>query len=356
MLLAVSSGLIIAIVVIAIVVLLVIALVGMYNGLVQKRNRAENAWAQVDVQLKRRHDLIPNLVETVKGYAAARARDVRRGHRSADRRAAGAGPRRPRRQAENMLTQALGRLFAVAEAYPQLRATENFQQLQAQLSETESNIAISRQVYNDTVLTYDNALETVPTSIIAGIFNFRPREYFQTDEARPRRAPGVVRQKHAAAGGAVTPSRVLSTRSLSSSSSPLRGSRARRRAAARPSRTRSRRRTWPCGSRRTARCSSREHISFSFDGPFTRRLPGHPAPERRVDRPDPRLRGTAQPYRPAANTKLGSSDTPGSSASSELGRQDAHRLALPGARRAAHVHDHATASAGSRSPTTTSST
>ena len=81
-----------------------------------------------------------------------------------------------------MLTQALGRLFAVAEAYPQLRATENFQQLQAQLSETESNIAISRQVYNDTVLTYDNALETVPTSIIAGIFNFQPREYFQTED------------------------------------------------------------------------------------------------------------------------------------------------------------------------------
>src|SRR5205814_3389082 len=84
--------------------------------------------------------------------------------------------------AENALTQALGRLLAVAEAYPQLRATENFQQLQTQLSETEQNIAISRQVYNDTVLTYDNALETVPTSIIAGIFNFRPREYFQADE------------------------------------------------------------------------------------------------------------------------------------------------------------------------------
>ena len=84
--------------------------------------------------------------------------------------------------AEGLLTQALGRLFAVAENYPQLRATENFQQLQAQLSETEQNIAIARQVYNDTVLTYDNALETVPTSIIAGIFNFRPREYFQTDD------------------------------------------------------------------------------------------------------------------------------------------------------------------------------
>jgi LemA protein len=93
-------------------------------------------------------------------------------------------------EAEGVLTQALGRLFAVAEAYPQLRATENFQQLQAQLSETEQNIAIARQVYNDTVLTYDNALETVPTSIIAGIFNFRPREYFEA-EVGDREVPQV---------------------------------------------------------------------------------------------------------------------------------------------------------------------
>ncbi len=181
MLLAVSSGLIIAIVIIAIVVLLVFALVGMYNGLVQKRNRAENAWAQVDVQLKRRHDLIPNLVETVKGYAEHERGtfDEVTAARTAAQQAQGP---QAQAEAENVLTQALGRLFAVAENYPQLRATENFQQLQAQLSETESSIAISRQVYNDTVLTYDNALETVPTSIIAGIFNFRPREYFQADE------------------------------------------------------------------------------------------------------------------------------------------------------------------------------
>jgi LemA protein len=180
-LLAVSSGLIVAIVIIAVVVLLGFVLVGMYNGLVRKRNRAENAWAQVDVQLKRRHDLIPNLVEAVKGYAAHERGtfDEVTQARTAAQQAQG-----PQAQAaaENVLTQALGRLFAVAENYPQLRATENFQQLQAQLSETESNIAIARQVYNDTVLTYDNALETVPTSIIAGIFNFRPREYFQADE------------------------------------------------------------------------------------------------------------------------------------------------------------------------------
>jgi LemA protein len=187
--LAVSSGLIIGIVIAAIVVLLLFILVGMYNGLVRKRNRSENAWAQVDVQLKRRHDLIPNLVETVKGYAAHERGtfDEVTQARTAAQQAQG-----PQAQAaaENVLTQALGRLFAVAENYPQLRATENFQQLQAQLSETESNIAIARQVYNDTVLTYDNALETLPTSIIAGIFNFRPREYFQADDG-DRAAPQV---------------------------------------------------------------------------------------------------------------------------------------------------------------------
>jgi LemA protein len=189
MVLAISSGLIVAIVVIALVVLLAFALVGMYNSLVQKRNRAENAWAQVDVQLKRRHDLIPNLVETVKGYAEHERGtfDEVTAARTAAQQAQG-----PQAQAaaEGVLTQALGRLFAVAENYPQLRATENFQQLQAQLAETEQNIAIARQVYNDTVLTYDNALETVPTNIIAGIFNFRPREYFESDEG-DRAAPQV---------------------------------------------------------------------------------------------------------------------------------------------------------------------
>ena len=94
-------------------------------------------------------------------------------------------------QAENLLTQAIGKLFAVAEAYPELRATENFQQLQAQLAETEQKIAIARQVYNDAVLTYDNALETVPTNIVAGIFNFEPREYFVVEEAEVREAPRV---------------------------------------------------------------------------------------------------------------------------------------------------------------------
>ena len=205
MLLAVSAGLIIGIVVVAIVAVLALVLVGMYNGLVRKRNSAEAAWAQVDVQLKRRHDLIPNLVESVKGYAAHERGtfDEVTQARTAAQQAQG-----PQAQAaaENVLTQALGRLFAVAENYPQLRATENFQQLQAQLSETETNIATSREAYNSTVLTYDNALETLPTSIIAGIFNFRPREYFQADDA-DRAVPQVSFTDTAAppASGAAPP-------------------------------------------------------------------------------------------------------------------------------------------------------
>jgi LemA protein len=179
----------VVIAVVAILILLVLFLVGMFNKLVRLRNRAENAWAQVDVQLRKRYDLIPNLVETVKGYAAHEREtfEAVTQARTAAQQAQGVAQQA---EAENMLTAALGRLFAVAEAYPQLRATENFQQLQAQLSEVEQNIAVSRQVYNDTVLSYDNALETVPTNIIAGIFHFNPREYFQTEEVT-RAAPQV---------------------------------------------------------------------------------------------------------------------------------------------------------------------
>jgi LemA protein len=179
----------VVVIIVAVVVLLLLVLVGMFNKLVRLRNRAENAWAQVDVQLRKRYDLIPNLVETVKGYAA-HERATFDEVTEARTRAQQAQGVAEQAQAENMLTQALGRLFAVAEAYPQLRATENFQQLQAQLSDVEQSIAVARQVYNDTVLSYDNALETVPTNIIAGMFNFRPREYFQTEDAT-REAPRV---------------------------------------------------------------------------------------------------------------------------------------------------------------------
>jgi LemA protein len=177
------------IVIVAIVLLVGLTLVLLYNKLVRLRNRVENAWAQVDVQLRRRYDLIPNLVETVKGYASherATFEEVTKA-RTAAQEASTVGEQA---QAENMLTAALGRLFAVAEDYPELRATENFQQLQGQLEETESKIAVSRQIYNDAVLTYDTALETVPTNIVAGMFSFAEKPYFEIEEPA-REAPQV---------------------------------------------------------------------------------------------------------------------------------------------------------------------
>jgi LemA protein len=177
------------IVLVVLVLIVALAAVVFYNRLVRLRNRAENAWAQVDVQLRRRYDLIPNLVEAVKGYAAHERGtfDEVTQARTAAQQAKGVAEQA---EAENVLTAAIGRLFAVAEAYPQLRATENFQQLQQQLAEVEQKIAVARQVYNDTVLTYDNALETVPTNVVAGLFNFSPREYFKTEDAT-REAPAV---------------------------------------------------------------------------------------------------------------------------------------------------------------------
>ena len=169
------------IVVVVAAVLLGLLFVLLYNRLVRLRNRSENAWAQVEVQLKRRHDLIPNLVETVKGYAAherATLDSVTEARTSAQQ----AKTVEQQAAAESGLTAALGRLFAVAEAYPQLRATENFQQLQSELEETEDKIAVARQLYNDAVLAYDNARETVPTSLVAGMLRFEPKPYFEIDE------------------------------------------------------------------------------------------------------------------------------------------------------------------------------
>jgi LemA protein len=177
------------IVLVVVILLLALAVVVIYNRLVRLRNRSENSWAQVDVQLRRRYDLIPNLVETVKGYAS-HERATFDEVTEARTRAQQAEGVAEQAQAENVLTAALGRLFAVAEAYPELRATENFQQLQAQLADVEQNIVVARQVYNDAVLSYENALETVPTNIVAGVFDFRPREYFETEDVT-REAPSV---------------------------------------------------------------------------------------------------------------------------------------------------------------------
>ena len=177
------------IVLIIALVLFGLAFVLMYNRLVRLRNRCENAWSQVDVQLRRRYDLIPNLVETVKGYAAhekSTFEEVTQARTAAQQ---AQGPAE-KGAAENALTASIGKLFAVAEQYPQLSATENFQQLQAQLSETENKIAVSRQVYNDTVQTYDTARETLPSSLVAGMFGFSERQYFEIEEAA-RAAPQV---------------------------------------------------------------------------------------------------------------------------------------------------------------------
>jgi LemA protein len=179
-------------VIIVVVILVVIALVliALYNGLVQKRNRVDNAWAQIEVQLKRRHDLIPNLVETVKGYAA-HERGVF--DEVTQARAAAVGAQGPAQSAaaEGLLSQALGRLFAVAEAYPDLKASTNFLELQSQLSETENKIAVSRQVYNDTVLTYNNGIQVFPAVLVAGMLGFTKREFFEIEDAGDREVPTV---------------------------------------------------------------------------------------------------------------------------------------------------------------------
>ena len=178
------------IVVIIVVVLFALYLVVLYNGLVRKRNRVDNAWAQVEVQLKRRRDLIPNLVGTVRGYAAHERGTF---DSVTQARAAAEGARNPAAAgaAEGVLGQALGRLFAVAEAYPELKANQNFLELQAQLDETENRIAVSRQVYNDTVLTYNNAIQVVPALIVAGPIGFTKREFFEIEAPADREPPAV---------------------------------------------------------------------------------------------------------------------------------------------------------------------
>jgi len=167
-------------IVLGVIVLLVLFFVAVYNRLVVLRNRIENAWSQIDVQLRRRYDLIPNLVETVKGYAA-HERAVFERVTEARAQALAAGGVAQQAQAENMLTQALRSLFAVAENYPQLRASENFQKLQSDLSDTENKIMFARQFYNDTVMQYDNARESFPTNLVARVAGFGPKEYFEAE-------------------------------------------------------------------------------------------------------------------------------------------------------------------------------
>lgn len=167
--------------VIIVLVVLAILVIVLYNRLVQLRNRVDNAWSQVDVQLKRRYDLIPNIVETVKGYASHERETFEAVVEARNAAQAAQGPEE-QGEAENVLTGALRRLFALAEAYPELRAAPNFADLQTQLAETENRIAVSRQIYNDTVLTYNNGVQTVPTNVVAGVFGFDPRPFFEGGE------------------------------------------------------------------------------------------------------------------------------------------------------------------------------
>src|SRR5918999_85529 len=169
-------------IVIGVLVLLALLVISLYNRFVQLRNRIDNAWAQVDVVLRRRYDLIPNLVETVKGYASHERETF---ERVTQARAAASAARtvEEQGQAENVLTGALRQLFAVAEAYPELRANENFQALQGELTNTEGQIATARQIYNDTVLNYNNAIQTFPGVLVAGMFGFTQRQFLEIEEA-----------------------------------------------------------------------------------------------------------------------------------------------------------------------------
>ncbi len=177
-------------IVLGIILLLVIIAVIMYNRLVERRNQVENAWSQIDVQLKRRIDLIPNLVETVKAYAAHEKDTLDAVIRA--RNAAMAAPATPEAQAsaDNALTGALRQVFALSEAYPDLKANTNFLALQEELTATEGRVAYARQFYNDSVLGYNTSLDQFPTLVFARMMNFQRREYFQAD-AGSRDAPKV---------------------------------------------------------------------------------------------------------------------------------------------------------------------
>ena len=183
-------------IILGILALLILIFIGLYNGLVGLRNQVKNAWAQIDVQLKRRFDLIPNLVETVKGYmehergtleAVTKARNLAEKVQTA-----GAGERA---KAEGELGSALARLLAVAESYPNLKANENFLALQEQLTSTENKISFSRQFYNDSVLNYNNKTQMFPSNIIAGMMNFKTGEFFETTAPAEREAPKVSFQQ-----------------------------------------------------------------------------------------------------------------------------------------------------------------
>jgi len=187
----VGPSIVIALIVLGLGAILLFMVVGIYNGLQRKRIAAQTAWSDVDVQLKRRYDLIPNLVNTVKGYAG-HEKGTLEAVISARQRAIDAKGVADQAQAENMLTQTLGKLFALSEAYPDLKANQNFLALQEELTSTENKIGFSRQHYNRTVSQYNEGIVVFPANMIAGMFNFQRMDFFELEDSAQREAPKVT--------------------------------------------------------------------------------------------------------------------------------------------------------------------
>jgi LemA protein len=198
------EALTLVLIIVGILVVLVIAFWLTYNRIVARRNAVDNSWAQIETALQRRHDLIPNLVESVKGYATHEQSTFEEVTKARGGAQAAQAPG-TQAAAEDFLTQALGRLMVVAEQYPQLRATENFQQLQQQLSETEDQIAITRRVYNDTVQTYNTGIQVFPAVLIANAFHFEPRQFFDAPKEAEATPEVSFSEDGAAAASAETP-------------------------------------------------------------------------------------------------------------------------------------------------------
>lgn len=170
--------------------LLVFIFIGFYNSLIRLRNQVKNAWSQIDVQLKRRHDLIPNLIETAKGYMK-HEQDTLKGITEARSKAMGAGSVGEKSKAESALSGAMSKFFVVVENYPDLKANQNFLALQEELTSTENKIAFSRQSYNDQVLFFNNKIQMFPSNMVAGMYNFKKEEFFELEDKTERAVPKV---------------------------------------------------------------------------------------------------------------------------------------------------------------------
>jgi LemA protein len=186
-----NPGLIAFLVLVVVIALVILVVIVIYNSMIRSRNKVDEGWSGIDVQLKRRHDLIPNLVEAVKGYAAHERETLQAVTEARADAMAASGPA-ARGAAESIVDQALGRLFAIAEAYPQLRATENFQQLQAELANTEDQIAAARRIYNGNVQLYNTKIQVFPNLLLADAWEFTPREFFEIADPADREPVEVL--------------------------------------------------------------------------------------------------------------------------------------------------------------------